>query len=180
MEVTDIELLDRICRNDDAHAFQALYLRYWERLYVDAFHKVHSREDASDLVQDLFVALWEKRGTLQVQTTLATYLHAALKNRILNYFKHQAVRDKHIPGVSDAFRVEPETACEAVIRRELHVNIDEEITSMPDKMRRVFLLSRNNELTANQIASKLSISEQTVRNHITAALKRLRCRLQHR
>lgn len=173
---SDMRLLVRVRQENDVVAFRTLYERYWERLYVHAYAKLKSGADASDLVQEIFVKLWEKRGELEVRESLQGYLFVALKHSILNHYKQLLVRRQHLAilaqPTASALRYDQPNAY-----KELEEQISLEVGQLPDRMREVFLLSRNQHLTAREIAHRLSISEQTVRNQISDALRRIRLSL---
>ena len=177
---SDIELLTRLCRHDDCGAFRILYDRYWEKLYLLAYRKVQSETDALDIIQNIFVKFWEKRHEVQISKSLDGYLFIALKNSILNYYKHRIIRKKHTVRFCSQNAMQEETIHNNIYYKELHISINREIGQLPEKMREVFDLSRNHHLSAREIAQKLSISEQTVRNQISDALHRIRIRIAER
>ena len=85
---TDHELF-ALLQNDDSAAYQAIYDRHWQPLYRHARKMLQNDEEARDVVQDIFVALWDKRYNLELTTSLSAYLYASTRNKILSLFKHR-------------------------------------------------------------------------------------------
>src|SRR5699024_4484407 len=80
---------------DNSEAFKQLFDRYWEPLFAAAVHRLQSDELAKDVLQELFIGLWEKRGSLTIQSNVAGYLFTALKHRIINKIKAENTREKY-------------------------------------------------------------------------------------
>jgi len=177
MPAKDMELLRRICQHSDALAFRELYDRHWERLFLAAYRRIPSREDTTDLVQELFVRIWTKRHTLEININVAGYLSVSLKHAILNYYKHQLIRQRQIRELQSVTAGQPASTQPDYTYKELKENINEQVEALPERMREIFRLSREKDLSASQIADCLSISEQTVRNQLSAALHRIRLAL---
>lgn len=161
-------------RRDDHDAFRELYRRYWQPLLVQAAGKTGSAQDAEDILQELFVHLWEKRSDLYITGTVAAYLFIALRNRIINYFRAHLTKSTHIRELTGTLPLAADNGQAVLALKELAAQVKAELDLMPEKMRTVYLKSREEGLSAPMIASQLSISEQTVRNQISNALKRLK------
>lgn len=164
-------------RENDHDAFRELYARHQEQLREQACSKTGSVADADDIIQELFIHLWEKRHSLQITGTVAGYLYVALRNRIINYYHSLLTRSSHIQAHT---QVQPYTVDDGQVvlaLKELRAQVDEALEVMPEKMRAVYLKSREEGLTAPVIATELSLSEQTVRNQISNALKRLKAKI---
>lgn len=161
-------------RGNDHDAFRELYRRYWEPLLLQAAGKTGSLQDAEDILQELFVHLWEKRSGLFITGTVGSYLFTALRNRIINYFRAQLTQTTHIREISGTLPQATDHHQAPLAIKELAAQVKAELDQMPEKMRTVYLKSREEGLSAPVIASQLSISEQTVRNQISNALRRLK------
>lgn len=174
----DEELL--VClKQGDELAFSEVYLRYKGSLYFHALKMLGDREKAQDVIQELFAKLWYKRDDLNPGLLLSSYLYTSVRNRILDHISHEKVVARYQESLQD-FIDKGEFQTDNFIReRELSVIIEKEISKLPTKMREVFELSRKGNLSYNQIADKLEVSENTVRKHITKAIKRLRVRLDY-
>ncbi|WP_426584222.1 RNA polymerase sigma-70 factor [Mucilaginibacter sp. R-33] len=176
--LTEDELMG-LLQQDKLGAFREIYQRYWKKLYGDAHKRLKNRELSEEVVQEIFSNLWHKRHTLQIKTTIGGYLHQAVLNQVVDQYRKQAVRAKH----NEAFKLlstETDTGTEdAIMLRDLTHTLETEISHLPDKCRSVFELSRKEYKSNKEIAQLLGISEKTVENQITKALKRLRMSLSH-
>lgn len=164
-------------RHDDGDAFHEIYERYWLRLYTSAFKRVRSKEDAKDLVQDLFVSLWTKRHTMVISTSLSSYLFTAVKYKVINHIESNIVKGTYLKSLEIAASRYDNSTSETIINQDLEQFAHLAISKLSPKMRQVFELSRRENLSVNEIADRLNISEQTVKNQISKALKILRMRM---
>ena len=171
---SDTELLN-LLRLDDRAAYTEIYDRYALVLLGHAYNKTRDREEAKDVVQEVFTMLWAKRETLQVDY-LAGYLFRSVRNIILNQIAHEAVQDKFILSM-EKFAASNEIPDHLIREKQLMAIIEREVAALSPKMREVFVLSRKEHLSHGEIADLLGISEQTVSKHVTNALKILRVRL---
>lgn len=158
---------------DDERAFAALFARYWEAALLEAIHKTGNDADAMDCTQELFIRLWNQRRMLQVEGCFRTFFYSALKIRIISHFRASVTR---IAGAR-AFRhsqTEHIGGLHKMQAKEVAGLLEQEVRRMPARMQAIFRMSRQQFLSVNDIAQQLSISEQTVKNQLTSALKRLR------
>lgn len=170
----DSELLN-LLRSGDRMAYTGIYDRYALVLLGHAYNKTRDREEAKDVVHEVFTTLWAKRDTLQIDH-LAGYLFRSVRNIILNQIARRAVQEKFIQSM-EKFAASNEIPDHLVREKQLTAIIEREIAALPPKMREVFALSRKEHLTHKEIANLLGISEQTVSKHVTNALKILRVKL---
>lgn len=173
-EWTDDILLDLIRLEDDRAAFAELYDRYWGLLINLAYQRLKSRESAEELVQDLFVNLFIRRQEIKPQTTLEAYLKTALRNQVFRaYHSHQA-HQKNLTALMSAKQIVPSMPDELMEVKQLREKIDKVAERLPDKCREVFIMSRFEQRSHQDIAEKLNISVSTVKKHLTKALNILR------
>lgn len=169
--------LTALLRQRDSSAYAEIYRRYTAVLYRHAFSKLQDREEAKDVVQELFVTLWSRCEDISISTTLSGYLYSAVRNRILNVISHKQVESKYIVSLQE-FSGKCESITDHRVReRDLEFLIEKEIASLPSKMKEVFELSRKANLSHRQIAIELDLSEKTVKNQVNNALKVLRLKL---
>ncbi|MCF0072941.1 RNA polymerase sigma-70 factor [Dyadobacter sp. CY261] len=161
----DAQLLERL-GNNDPQAFEDIYRRYWKRLHDFACTKTHDADTAGEIVQELFVTLWERRDSLHIKN-LQTYLFTAVRNRVIDHFKEKAFTA--LDSVDSAS--EPEYP---IFLDELEQAMEQAVGQLPEKTRRVFVLSRLEGNTVRQISSLLGMPERTVEYHITQALRKLK------
>lgn len=169
---TDTHLFRKI-RAGDAAAFEEIFHRYNSLLYSHVLNKLDDEAEARDIVQDIFIALWEKRHTIH-DTNLAGYLFTAARNKVLNAIKHKKVIARYEEDFRRFTRLSLSATDDKVLQKELETLIEAEVSALPPRMREVFVLSRKGHLTHQEIADRLGISKQTVNDHIKNSLKILR------
>ena len=169
--LNDTALFNLLKANDEI-AFQEIYLRHWKRLLVIARGKLPSTDSPEDIVQDLFVKLWENRHTQSVENH-AAYLTSALKHTIINVFRSRLVKEKYVVHLQSSPAVEYNTEHQVALN-DLVSSVHRQVQELPEKTREIFILNRLEFKSAREISSQLHISERTVEYHINHALKTLR------
>lgn len=172
----DYELL-YLLKQGDLKAFAAIHKRYYGILYVHAYKMFPDREEVKDLLQELFTHLWNNRNEINFEVNLKGYLYTAARNRILNIFKHQKIKSAYISSFTSFIDNDAPSADKQFRLKELIAIIDAEVSSLPGQMRLIFEMSRNANLSHNQIALELNISPLTVRKQVNNSLKILRIKL---
>lgn len=170
---SDVELL-LLLKGDDEPAFEELYLRYDALLYSYAYRKLQNKQEAQDVVQEVFINLWNSRKGFELKSTLQGYLYKSVLNRILNIFKQREFR---IIYANQFIEVDSSETDYLVRERDIVALIEKEIESMPPKMREIYEMKRKKYLSAKEIAEQLDISEHTVNTQMKRALKHLRVKL---
>ena len=170
------ESLASLLHLGEMRAFEAIYKRYWRRLFIAAYQRIGSHESCEELVQDIFTGLWNNRGKVQIQC-LQVYLHTAVRYRVIDFIHREMIRKAAMgqrePVISDNCTEED------VLLDDLNGALQKEISKLPTRCQLVFKLSRENNLSIKQVAHELGISEKTVENQLTKALKLLRMNLRH-
>lgn len=170
------ELLVRLMRVDDADAFNEIYKRYWKSLFQSARYKVKSDETAEELLQNLFLNLWEKRATLQIET-LGAYLFSVLKYQIVNHYRALFLAEKYADFAQSQREGYDHEADVAVNVQDIVSIFEDVLQQLPPKTSRVFHMSRLEFRSTREIATALDMPERTVEYHITQSLKLLRQQL---
>ena len=181
MKTIDETLLERLV-NADYSAFDEIYDHYWSLLLQIAIKKIGHVDLAMDIVQDLFVDLWQRRYTVAIHTGLRAYLISALYHKLFQYFRKQGIHEKHIDqykllvhdGLQEIFAVD---GYEENYTHVL-VAIEQSMEEMPDRMRVVFNLKYQRSLSNLEIAERLGISLQTVKNQLSKGLRVVRTHMQ--
>lgn len=177
-DYTDHELLS-LLKEDDYLAYTEIYNRYSGLLYVHAYKRLGDREEARDIVQELFTVLWMKRANFELRTHLSGYLYTAVRNRALRVISHKQIESTYFESLQQSI-LEGNAVTDHLVReKELATLIEREIDALPVKMRHVFKLSRTLHLSHREIAERLDLSEATVKKHVNNALKVLRIKFSH-
>jgi len=173
---SDDELLAML-RQQDEHAFNELYSRYWEKLFNAAYKRLKSAEAAEEVVQDLFTDLWLRRERLDVKQELQVYLFSAIKYLVIKQMHKTAAKMTLVYKRDEIFKESDNSTEEALIANDLQAHLQKRVELLPVKCREIYQLSRDAHQSNKDIARQLNISEKTVENQITKALKRLRASL---
>lgn len=175
---TDEDLII-LFKKGDREAFNCIYKRYWEKLFFCALKKLGEKEEAEDIIQDLFVSIWVKKEEFQINSSLKSYLFTALKYKIINHFESKKVRKKHLATLKNAFDELDFHTENSLQTAEVERRIEVGVNKLSPKVKLVYQLSRNENLSLDEIAEKLEVSKQTVKNQISKALKVLKAHLTH-
>lgn len=167
------EMLLRFLKISDELAFKEIYLRYWKGLYYSALNKINSKEVAEDIVQTVFIDIWEKRQLHSIQN-LSAYLDTAVKYRVINYIKSAISKRAALSTVSEKQKTEENNTELVMLVQELNAAIDNAISQLPQKTQTVFRLSRFEQHSNKEISHIMDLSEKAVEYHITQSLKCLR------
>lgn len=167
------EVLLKLLKADDDKAFKEIYKRYWRQLYKSAYIKTRSHNTAEEIVQNIFVTLWEKRTTSSIEH-LESYLQTAVKYRVINYFKSFLVKEKYLKNLKNQYAETEDTSATNLLLHELNAIIDKAIRELPERTQIIFNLSRTEHYTVKQISESMHLSEKAVEYHITKSLKQLR------
>lgn len=187
MSEIDDETINRLAgkiRNEDRKAFDDLFRLLYPRLVHFSMRYVHDRAAACDMVQDAFIALWQKRYGIDPDKALRSYLYTAVRNRSLNWLQHSSNKNESIHDrpamhlVSDK-RTDTASASGNDNNSSLSELFREWISELPDRRQEAFELSRFDGLTHDEIAGIMNVSPKTVNNHIVSALRHLRERYEH-
>lgn len=168
----DKALFKRITEGDEK-AFEKLFHAYYANLCRFATGIISEDETAEEIVQDLFVKIWEKRTQLIINSSIKNYLYRAAKNQCLNFIKHNNIKSDYFQKIQSETeaQIQPD---EHFLALELAKKIEESIASLPEKRREIFRLSREEGLKYREIAQQLNISLKTVEAQMGLAIKTLR------
>lgn len=173
---SDEELFGLVKENQDTAAFRELYQRYWVVLVDKAYKRLDSIQKAEDIVQTIFIDLYQRRESIELTHSLKAYLFQALKFRVLNEFRANALKERYRRELFFSPLCKNDLAND-IEAKELDLKIHKIIDGLPEKCRQVFLLSRRENKSNMDISRDLNISVSTVEKHIGKALKTFRCQI---
>lgn len=171
--VQESEVVVGIQKGDEV-AFESVFKAYYSRLCSYANTMLNDSEEAEEMVQNTFIVLWENRANVDIHTSLKSYLYRAVHNSCLNRIKHMKVRQEHSAYVLHTQEEEVESTSHMVMGNELQQQINVAIEQLPPQCKRVFTLSRYENLTYAEIAAHLEISVKAVDKQMVRALRILR------
>ena len=166
----DAELLIRL-QEDDQYAFTSIYNKYWKNLYAVAYSILKDKTICEDIVQDIFINVWNKRKSIAIKVSLKAYLTSSVKYEVFRQLKKKI----EALEIVDDLLIDPNnSAQENMDYKELLVHMNNVVNKLSTKCREVFILSREKELSHKEIAVIRNISTKTVENHIGKALGSLK------
>lgn len=170
-------LLIRQLRQDNEEAFKVIYSQFYARIYRMIFSLIKSREQSEEILQETFVSLWLNRRKFDETLPLSPWLYLTARRLTIDAFRkistETSFKDR-LRGRRTALSNETE---ESILTSDLQRLVDDALHLLPPRQQIVFSLSRKEGLSYNEIAEKLHISRNTVRNHLVCALKTLRAHL---
>lgn len=161
-------------RQGQESAFEQMFRTYYERLCRYAHTLLKDADEAEEMVQTVFLTIWEKRADLEITLSLKAYLYRAVHNHCLNRIKHYGVRENHreysLYVQADGY----DSVTEAIHANELEERIERAVSKLPEQCQVVFRMSRFEELKYQEIADQLGLSVKTIENQIGKALRIMR------
>ncbi len=174
MSAEEEHLIKRVASKSDQKAFERLFFVYYDNLYRFAYTYLKNKEEAEEIVSDVFVRLWEQREKLLEIRNLEIYLIIATKNHALNRLKKfRKVFFTDIEGIAEAKPGYADNPEQQMLTYELASLIDEAVLALPEKCRRIFQLVRMEGMKQKEVARMMHLSPRTVENQIGIALKKI-------
>ena len=173
MSEKDLEIFDKI-QNGDLKAYEDFFRMHYPELVRYSHRYVRDTLAAEEIAQEVFMYIWEKRKAINIQSSLASYLYQAAKNRSINY---QRLELPKLQLQSDITEMEVSLTSETNHGEQTELVsklVKEAIDELPKKCKEIFILSRNAGLTYEEIAEDMNLSKKTVENQMGIALKKLR------
>ncbi|MFV0417632.1 MAG: RNA polymerase sigma-70 factor [Dysgonomonas sp.] len=170
----DAQLLARLKENNHK-SYSILFQTYYKDLVLFAGSIIQDRATCEDIVQNIFLKLWNERDTLTIETSLKSYLIRATRNSCIDHIRHRKIVDTYI---NEFFSVNNNyTTEEYILHSDLYNHLQEAISRLPEKPREAFILSRFKDMKYKDIAKKLNVAERTIEDRISKALSQLRIEL---
>jgi RNA polymerase sigma-70 factor (ECF subfamily) len=158
-------------------AFNSLFERYRKRLFLEAFTRLQNEEESNDIVQEVFMWLWNKRGTLDIGNCLKPYLVRVVRNKVVDYIRKTNTARNHRQHYT--WMADTHTETPPIETKELGQQLNDAINNITPASRLAFEQLYIQEKSLREIADEMDINVQSVKNHIHRALKMLRKNLKH-
>lgn len=171
--VQDVKIIKRFIAGDMA-AFDKIYYQYSQKLYHFGLGLLKDPDEATEMVQKVFIALWEKRERVNPELNIENYLQTIAYNLIREFYRRKQIEQRVKNVLRKTLPEAIENTEESVIYNDLYNLVQQSVEIMPPKRKMVYQLSRRQGLTIQEIADKLGISKRTVETHLSHALKFLK------
>lgn len=176
-KLSDKELVN-LARADDRKAFSEIYNRYRRMLISSALQKIRCHQKAEDIVQDIFMSFYHRRNSIEISVSLDAYFRQSLRYKVMNEFRAEKVRSTYQNFFYHTHAYRSNSSFNYSYEAKEFINeMNETIMQLPNKCRKAFLLSREDDLSYKDISKHLNISVSTVEKHICKALKLLKYNL---
>jgi len=157
--------------------YKVLFNEQYSRMVSYAFNFLKEQESSEEIVQEVFYQLWINREKTEIKTSIESYLFRAVRNRCINLIKHIEIRENYKQYNSEKIEKLDHEFTDALTVSELDKKIRMCIDNMPMQRKKIFLMSRYEEMTYKEIAEKMGLSKKTIENQIGKALNYLRTEL---
>lgn len=164
-------------KSGDEHTFESLFRAQYPVLCGYARKYVEDIDQAEEIVQEMFFNFWQKKDKVEINISLEAYLFRSVRNACLNYLKHLKIREEYRLATNDEIRKKEQEVHDHVVALELQERIENVIDQLPPERKKIFKMSRYEELKYKEIAEKLNLSVKTVEVQMSKALKFLRLHL---
>lgn len=165
------DLLIRGIRNDCEKSFELLYHRYKRKLYYFSFNYLGNKEEAEEIVQKVFINLWEHRKSLDDSLSIKSYLYKSTTNAVYSQLKKEALKNKCIEQKLLRSDLHSNETLEQIYYHDLEHAIDRIVAKLPTQQKKIYILSRIEGLSYEEIAARHNLSIRTIENQIYRALK---------
>lgn len=170
----DDELWDLVKKGNKL-AFTLLYRRYVQLVFSEVTKRIDNTTDAQDITQEIFLSLWEKRGSIEIESRLYSFLYGIIQNKIFNYFRRKKISAKHLDAwdkITGDIPVPASAYTGTAILSKMELSITEEQNKLPDRMKTVYELRYIKKMSVDYISQNLNISPNTVRNQLKEVRRR--------
>lgn len=171
--LSDNQLIQRF-KEGDGDAFQEIYEKYVPELLNYATLKLSSLEESRDMIQDIFLNFYERRSKIKLECSIRSYLFGALRHKIIDHIRRNKQKQYYANMLLSFSNKSEENTFKNLVYKDLNTVLNKGISCLPNRLRETFILSRKEHLSIAEIAAKRNISEQTVKNQLTTAMKKLR------
>jgi RNA polymerase sigma-70 factor (family 1) len=174
--LTDIELTGLLKSGDHA-AFTEIYHRFSGLLYTYSYKLTRDTAIAQDMVQDLFISLWDKRDTITFNSSLSGYLYTTIRYKFLKQVAHEKVKSGYAEDFISYMSGGSDAVGNYISDKELILEVEKLVAHLPKKMARIFIASRLEYRSHKEIAAEMNLSEKTIKNVMSQAVKNIRLKI---
>ena len=170
----DVELWNLVKKGNKL-AFTLLYRRYVQLVFSEVTKRIDNTTDAQDITQEVFLSLWEKRESIEIESRLYSFLYGIIQNKIFNYFRRKKISAKHLDAwdkITEDIPTQTSTFIDTAILSKMELSITEEQNKLPERMKMVYELRYIKKMSVDYISQNLNISPNTVRNQLKEVRKR--------
>ncbi|MFA6402269.1 MAG: RNA polymerase sigma-70 factor [Salinivirgaceae bacterium] len=165
----DYALVVRL-RNNDKSAFTLIFSKYYKNLVTFSFSYTKSLNASEEIVQDIFLKLWENRAVIIIQTSFKSYLLKSVQNHSLDWLRHQKIKTNHAAIILEHPILSDNDTEKYILYTELQEMLNKALTKIPEPYTQAFKMNRFEAMNYQEIAEKLEVSVRTVEVRISKAL----------
>ena len=174
--LSDEELMQEI-KADNMFAFDVLYKKYCKRVYKFGHSILKSPEDSENLMQDVFLSLWENRHKVEKDSSIKSYIFTIVYNSAISVIRKKAKESQFVEYLKSIQEINIEPVNVELEYNELTKKLDEIVKALPQRQKEVYQMHKVDGLKYSEIAERLHISVNTIENHMSRALKTIREKL---
>jgi len=174
--LTDSELISLFSDGDES-AFTEIYNRHWKQVLYYAVQKTGDMTAAEDIVQDVFVSLWKRKGQLQINSDFKNYLVVSVKYRVLNFLSRE--RTKRLVEENNALNYDilDDSTQQYLDFEELYSLLEDMIAQLPEKTALIYRMSKEQGMSHREIANEMSMTEKAVNASLVRTKRIFRSKL---
>jgi RNA polymerase sigma-70 factor (family 1) len=173
MNTQEYQLLQELIAGD-AEAFKEIYELYQDKIFAFAYKLTKSRDNSEDIVQEVFIKLWQKREQIKLELNFGAYLRKVTQNHVYDFLK-KVSKDRDLQEkIKENVQALQNNTEDDLLGKELHKAYNEAIDNLPRQRKLIYQLSRDESLSYDQIAERLNISRHTVHNQMVSAIRSIR------
>lgn len=172
-KISDSELARNI-NAGNKNAYKELFDRYAPRVFQFSLSYLKNKSDAEELVQDVFLKIWENRESLDQSKNFKSFIFKIAVNAIYDFIRHKNIENAFSDFTKNNSEIGTNETWHSVIFEDMQQNLQKLVVQLPEQQQKIFQLSKIEGLSNDEIATRLNISKRTVENHIYRAVSFLK------